>query len=588
MSGVAVAFRVDSGGGVLSSGAAVSNSNGVAIGGTWQLGAIEGPQVVIATVGALTPVRIRATARVIAVTLPSLPLSGGGGTVVVSRPGLPLDGLRVVAAPGAFGTATGVEVAVRSSSDIALPTGVAARSHAFSLTTNGGTQAGPVLVTIPTSIATTTPLFAVAYDDVTRAVTLLPPVRRTASALTVALPAASALRMSSITPTGSIGAPLISARASRAMGAERSPTIVMVGIDSTLLAPDFDTGFRPQTDAWVFSDGLTVYGARGPQGVASRMAVLDKTPSMTSIWYFLNQRSGGPLAQRFQLASDVLFSARMGFRWNGWLELRVPEFFRAFGVDWEQFVAGEDTPAQMARDQFLGLKGLMLLSRNAPQAVQVYDTESDKDSTTATIGIAWRTEGNSVDVAIPTAAERTVRLTYGPGGWQQATVRYGRQRRLMRITGIAAPRRWWRIPGWVDGADLAAGCRRDIRRCRCVAAREVDEQVRRARHRRRRAPRHTATLVGVRVVRAYTVDAERRAAASPGPQTRRRRVPEREWHMRYDHSVEHGSRIAADRRAVSMDLPRRHVRQCGNNRTRAASDVPQHRPHDRDGDDGAG
>lgn len=435
---VAVRFAVDSGGGTITGAAAVTGTDGIATLAGWRLGPQEGPQVLSVTVGSLSPVRIRALARVATVTLPAKPLTGGAGTIVVSRPGLPLDGVTLTVNAGAFGAAGELAIGIASSADLVMPAGMRASSPALTLLPNGGSQEGPVLLSMPTSVALDTPLVVVARRA-DGGLAVLPTVRRTATTIDVSVPPAAALvftnpsapvRASSDAATSSSSVP--------AQNAQGAPFIFQLPIDPSLLAGGFDSGFRPETDGWPFASMIDAYGVRDAPGSALQRQSLDHAAAMSAIWYFRNQRTGGALRSRFMEAPGVLLSTRMGIRWNAWLESRMPASYRAFGLDHAQRTAAASDPAGTARNSFLALQSMFLLQHGAPQAVGLYEKDAAGGNVEFALGIAYRTTANAVDVAVPQSAEGGFRITLGPTGWQPAALRFGALSRPVTITGITA------------------------------------------------------------------------------------------------------------------------------------------------------
>jgi hypothetical protein len=185
MAGVAVTFVVSAGGGSLASGAATTNTNGVATAGTWTLGTTPGQNTVTATVGSLAPVQFVATAQppspatitaTSAVTQTAL-----GGTPVPQAPtvrvndqsGQPLAGVQVTFAVTAGGGSLGTTTATTNASGQA--TSISWTLGAPGNNTVTATVAGLAPVTFsataqdPCTVATSYTLFSTVQGQLTTA-----------------------------------------------------------------------------------------------------------------------------------------------------------------------------------------------------------------------------------------------------------------------------------------------------------------------------------------------------------------------------------------------------------------------------------
>lgn len=132
--GVAVTFAVASGGGSVTGGSATTGADGVAVVGSWKLGASTGKNTMTATVAGITAATITATAT---------PVPGAAATIAISTG----DG------QSAFvGTATNVKPAVRVTDASGNP--VNGTSVTFAVGTGGGSITGASQVTNTSGIAT--------------------------------------------------------------------------------------------------------------------------------------------------------------------------------------------------------------------------------------------------------------------------------------------------------------------------------------------------------------------------------------------------------------------------------------------------
>ena len=119
MAGVAVTFAVDSGGGAVVGSTTSTGADGIATVGNWTLGAGEGRNVLLATAGTLPPVRIGATALYQPTDIGTQSIGAGGGSLTVTRPGTPVDGLWIDIPAGVVSNPMTLTVQFQSSAKLA-------------------------------------------------------------------------------------------------------------------------------------------------------------------------------------------------------------------------------------------------------------------------------------------------------------------------------------------------------------------------------------------------------------------------------------------------------------------------------------
>lgn len=120
VTGAAVTFAIDSGGGSLSATTATSASDGSAVAGDWTLGPSEGRNIMRVTVANLPPVRIAATATYLGVNVAAGSAGSGGGTLLVRTPGSALDSLTIQVPASALTGSVSFNVSASSSASLQL------------------------------------------------------------------------------------------------------------------------------------------------------------------------------------------------------------------------------------------------------------------------------------------------------------------------------------------------------------------------------------------------------------------------------------------------------------------------------------
>ena len=174
-----------------------------------------------------------------------------GGTITVSKPGDPLDGLAISVPAGTYASTVQFTVSEKPLDTKAVADGYTAASAVVSID-NGGVPAtgDPVLVTIPAAIPDGADVVGL-YLHPDASLDVLPVVARDAKGATVAAPHFS--------------------------------DIVLALVDWSKIPTTVDSGFRPGTDDWEFPN----YGSF----VAPGGHCLGQ--SVTAIWYYDTQRLAG-------------------------------------------------------------------------------------------------------------------------------------------------------------------------------------------------------------------------------------------------------------------------------------------------------
>jgi hypothetical protein len=370
LAGISVAFAADSGGGTIQSQSATTGTDGSASPGTWTLGAAEGRNVLIARVGTLPPAKIVALSRVQTVSVNGGTVGPTGGAIVLTLAGSTLNGTRLTFPPDAVTGSSQVSFSVSSATGMTLPVGITALSPALAILGPIGTLRTPALLRLPILPAPGKVRALVAVALNTGQLSVLPSVSQTASYITVGIGSFDG---------SAYATPVVNAMASNARGFATVSTpkqvIVMAAIDSTLLARDFDSGFRPGVDDWDFPrQAISSFPESLPDGFvdAGRGMVA------SSLWYFSNARaSNGNLYRRFQEASGIHESNRKGMRWVSVTSETVPNLFGPLGLVEEAAKGESGSEKEIADISILQLKAAFLLSGNKPQPVYLFALDGD-------------------------------------------------------------------------------------------------------------------------------------------------------------------------------------------------------------------
>lgn len=280
VSGVAVAFSVDSGGGTVQGGAATSGSDGVATVGSWTLGPAEGRQVLIIAASGVPPLRVAATAAFPIVTLAAdKPLPATGGTIGDPQSGAPYNQIEVKVPAGAYSRTTQWTVKARRSTPVMLPEGASLAAPVLDIINGQGYADSVMSVTIPTTSDPALPVGAFYYDSTTRWLEAVPIADRSDSTVTIAVrhfSAASLLVPSTASlPRVGSGLHLTSAGSTAAALPFGQVTLIVVAVRSSVLATPVTSNFQPGRDDWEFTN----YGSVVEQGgICAGM-------SMTALYY---------------------------------------------------------------------------------------------------------------------------------------------------------------------------------------------------------------------------------------------------------------------------------------------------------------
>ena len=411
--GITVTFSVDSGSGTVASATVTTGTDGSASAGDWRLGITEGRNVVTARAGTLAAVKFVATAQVATVNVAGQNVPTTGGTVTLMQSGSTLNGTTLTIAAGALSAAGTVGFTISSAVAIALPPGMSAVTPALTISGPTGILKQPAALRLPVATPAGKVLLVLAQDPAAGTFTVLPSSAKSATDVTVSLASIDVASRAASAANASSAATI------RAV----DPIIISVAIDPALLAPDFDSNFRPGIDDWDFQRQLISYFPE----VSGGFAVDPGLPMIaTSLWYYVNRKAlGGKLNAKYQEAAGIPESNRRGLRWSSLASNGLPNLYGPAGLADRTRAATVASPGPQSQQAMYELKAAFLLSSNKPQPIFVFTANNFVVDTEPRYGIAYRTVGSAVDLAIPDAPGQTFRITLSPTGWAPASVTTG-------------------------------------------------------------------------------------------------------------------------------------------------------------------
>jgi len=431
---VAVTFAVDSGGGSVGTPTATTDANGVATAGSWRLGATEGPQVLTATVASLTPVRIRATVRIVPKAIGGGTVTSAGGTVTVDQPGSPLNGLRITVPAGALASNASLSLSIASTAGMALRPGVTATSAALVLTTSTGRLKQPATVRFPVARNSAQTTFVAIRNPTTGAMTILPPLGSDSVSVSALLYAMDASQI----PAPTAGT-FTSALSTRVSGLADPVGLFTIRIDDpAILANPYDSQFRARRDNWDF-EALPIAWLPFLPGAAEgdqETEEIDPSAGMiaTALWYFENRKSDGPLYNRFRLQRDQAYSNKMGIRWSALANRELPDANAELSASWKEWLSND--PAVFAKTQLDGLKVLFYLERERPIPVLLFSNTPVAE--VVGVGIATRVSGDEVRIVVANNSESEYVAKVLPTGLRPFTVLDRNGTEAFTVNGFSA------------------------------------------------------------------------------------------------------------------------------------------------------
>lgn len=418
VSGVTVTFAVDTGSGVLVDSVVTSGVDGTATPGSWSPG--PGRNILRVTAGTLAPVRF-ATTGVGEMTLVTMPIPTGGGTLVVTRPGSPLNGFTITVPNGSFATPNNVSVS-HGTDNTGAPSkpGLRIVSPVISVTSSVGgfTTSQPLELRIPATFKKSEWPVVLMFDRNTGKYEVLmsSPVDTTAVvAVTRHLdasfidpdPTASAVAFKkggSALAQDFRGLPSFSMSSNQMI--DPSVQLVIGAVDYADLVGTLDTDYRSEADDWEF-DPAIIYDDDDRFFNALPLA---------SAWYFQHYKGQrGALANRFREAEGVVLSNAQGLRLGPALTSQVN-----LDAVLSMYSALIKLPAQTGiTPDSLSLLNIKanIFTTGRPQVIL---GTGDTDASRPTMLLVYRTRGSVMDVTLGTSAPgisapRSISLIGGSG-----------------------------------------------------------------------------------------------------------------------------------------------------------------------------
>jgi hypothetical protein len=351
-------------------------------------------------------------------------ITSTGGTITVSRPGQPLDGLTLTLPAGSVTGPVSVTLSVVSTVGVTLVSGMKATSAGLQISAAAGALSSPAIVRFPSSTALDENAVLVAYNQRTGESTVLPQQVPGETGVSALLPALDA----SFIPTASGASPSSGWFSARRL--EEDVLIFLSGVPPEAQTRNVDTGFQAGRDNWDFTNFAVAWLPFLPGAVEEdRMTrVIDMSSGMvaTSLWYFKNQRGAQPLHDRFRLQGNQEYSNKVGIRWASLanddtrvdLEIPIKGIKALFSEDEEL------TPPHLFNwGQFNLLKKIFWENGDRPIPIILYEVEDllnhpDDQELEGEMAIAVGIVGNKL-LIVPAIDDITLELTFTEEGGLQ-------------------------------------------------------------------------------------------------------------------------------------------------------------------------
>ena len=315
-----------------------------------------------------------------------------GGTITVSKPGDPLNGLTLTVPSGAFSGTLNVTIGSSTNKNLPTANGIAPISPVVHVVTSaGGYAKGAITFRIPVTVATGTFPVVVLYDSATKTIEPMTTIAYDGSSVTAI--------------TGHLSQPaVLSASAARVAGRSRpmsggtaagGPDSLAVAygvyaIPAAVLNQDWDTHFRPGINDWEMP-AIPTEGAPGSTllGVAA-----------TELWYFNTRASSTPLNGRFPVVRNASLSDTIGFHWTSLIDYLVDNQVNSYlSSAYIAVTNGHANRDSLQFDQIRASFALPSLNGGVPLPVFV-DLQSPLIQGYYYL-IAYRATGNQIYVADP-------------------------------------------------------------------------------------------------------------------------------------------------------------------------------------------
>jgi hypothetical protein len=379
-----VTFAVDSGGGSIAGGSPTSGTDGVATAGTWTLGGAEGRNVLIVSTSGVPSVRLAATGVIPPTDLVSQAVPVSGGSVVVSRPGSPVDGLRIDVPAGAFAAPVQFQLSYASSASLPHVKDVTVASPIVTITSDAtGAPAKLLSIRIPATIGEDEFPMVALVDPATGFLDGLPTVSYDGTGVTASISVLDETLLHAEPAATSFFRP--SAAAAQGI---RARVAVFLAKASLLHLLPYDTQFRPGVDDWEFqADGTPVFS-----NTEAGQVVLER-------FYFSTQKSqtSGSLWNKFVQAEGVPASDVAGHQWAAAIAKQFDSLVKPHIAG---AVAGRAAnPVAYDRSTIQWIVMTFIASAGAPQIVAFGNPATGIFNTV--LAFSWEGPTGSLDAADP-------------------------------------------------------------------------------------------------------------------------------------------------------------------------------------------
>ncbi|MBC7844427.1 MAG: Ig-like domain-containing protein [Gemmatimonadaceae bacterium] len=290
VSGIAVTFAIDSGGGVVATTSATTGADGTVSPGRWTLGASEGANVLTASAIGSPTIRLRSLASFpVTALITNATVPRSGAVLTVNVPGDPLNGLKLTIPDTALGVGALISIGSKASKVTTLPAGYAQVGPTIVISNSVAMSSLPMVLTIPVNVQSPdTALAAFYHDPLNDTYEVLPVAARTATTLSVFARHFTADRL-----MRRQGATKIARReqpaGARVVAGYSPAQIIVASVPAATLSALTTTGFAPGVDDWEF-ENLGTLPEDG--GICAGM-------SISAMYYFYAHSALGPLFRRF-------------------------------------------------------------------------------------------------------------------------------------------------------------------------------------------------------------------------------------------------------------------------------------------------
>lgn len=391
VAGVSVTFARDSGSSQLTDSVRVTAADGVAQLGAWLIG--PGRNVIRASAASLPAAMFHAIGTG-AMTIGDQTIASGGGTITVTRPGDPLNGLQLTIPAQAYGEP--VRVVMQYGEMVPVPGRAGTTPIAPPITISGnreGVAAAPLIMRIPARVPRNAFPVAVIRNLTTGEFRTAPAVAVDSQTVMVVLETVDGSLIGSSTSA----ALRAGSRSSASMGKSNTADplqkyalqTIIGTVPYTALTQELNTGYVPAVDNWEFDQ------------LISRIRPWDRYSNglpLLAAWYFDRFKSlHGALYGRFQKAAGVDFSDVQGLRLADQIDLdKNLGALVTYAGSLEILASSAGIPTDSLN---LLLLKVGLHQTGRPQLVRGRATGKTQSSAL----LVYRASGNSLDVTFGTS-----------------------------------------------------------------------------------------------------------------------------------------------------------------------------------------